>query len=97
MLVNIACYSHTHRLADGSIVTHAHPYSKSTDNQPFKSHHHTKAEFIIINALSLLFSLLIVASIFINSVNTKAESEFIIASYSLESLQIQRGRAPPIY
>lgn len=39
---NKVIYLHTH-INLGKIVTHSHPYNKSSDNQPVKSHHHNNA------------------------------------------------------
>ena len=33
LLVNQAIYTHTHVLPDGSLVSHAHPFSKKTDRK----------------------------------------------------------------
>lgn len=49
-----AIYKHTHILNDGSIVTHAHPYDRSTDNKPFKKHTHTSPEISFLNELETL-------------------------------------------
>ncbi len=40
---NKVIYLHTHINNLGKIVTHSHPYNKSSDNQPVKSHHHSNA------------------------------------------------------
>ena len=40
---NKVIYLHTHVNNLGKIVTHSHPYNKSSDNQPVKSHHHSNA------------------------------------------------------
>jgi len=42
--VNQGVFLHSHRLTNGRIVTHAHPYSKKKDNAPLKKHQHTKEE-----------------------------------------------------
>jgi len=46
LVANKAVFVHSHILNDGTIIEHAHPYNKSTDSTPYKSHHHTKAEFL---------------------------------------------------
>lgn len=48
-------YTHTHVLADGTIVSHAHPYNKQADSSPFKKHYHTKFEFVLLSQLNYLF------------------------------------------
>jgi hypothetical protein len=42
-LGNKVIYLHTHINNLGKIVTHSHPYNKSSDDQPVKSHHHSNA------------------------------------------------------
>jgi hypothetical protein len=53
MLTNQALFVHSHRLADGTTVTHAHPYQPANDsNAPFKTHHHSKIEFLAFDNIS---------------------------------------------
>jgi hypothetical protein len=47
---NTASYGHIHRLADGSIAYHIHPFQKS-DSAP--KHSHTKADFEFLSISSL--------------------------------------------
>lgn len=54
-IINQAFYLHSHRLADGSLVTHAHPFDKAKDNEPVKKHAHTLTQLITITNLQLLF------------------------------------------
>ncbi|GAB3906906.1 hypothetical protein GCM10028803_40040 [Larkinella knui] len=49
MLWGLICLSnivfrHTHRLADGRIISHAHPYAGFWAKCPFPNHQHTRAE-----------------------------------------------------
>lgn len=46
---NSVNYRHYHKLPDGSVITHAHPYSKKpSDPKPFKTHNHTSAELFLL-------------------------------------------------
>ena len=45
VLVNGVVFRHAHRLADGSIICHAHPYKSSPGTQ-FPSHAHSRDELI---------------------------------------------------
>jgi hypothetical protein len=40
--------THSHKLADGTIITHAHPYDHSSDSSPFKTHQHTATELVFL-------------------------------------------------
>ena len=55
LVTNKAIYSHSHLLADGKVYTHAHPYNKTNDSKPFKTHHHSRAEFLFYENLDILF------------------------------------------
>ncbi len=46
LITNKAVYSHTHILADGSIIVHAHPYDKSSEKNPLHRHHHPYYEYL---------------------------------------------------
>lgn len=45
--------THTHIQADGVITTHAHPFDKTTENKPFKSHQHSSLELIALDTIDL--------------------------------------------
>lgn len=36
LIANKAIFYHSHKLENGSIVSHAHPYNKTQDSTPFK-------------------------------------------------------------
>ncbi|MFO7924818.1 MAG: hypothetical protein R6U58_14125 [Bacteroidales bacterium] len=48
---NNAVNWHYHRLSNGVIVEHAHPYNKaaSSPGAPFENHHHSDVEYLILN------------------------------------------------
>lgn len=50
-LVNGVVFRHAHRLADGTIVSHAHPYIPVGDD-PYQPNQHTQQEIIWLDALS---------------------------------------------
>jgi hypothetical protein len=60
-IINNVVYIHTHKMSDGSIIVHAHPFKKTdTNNIPVKSHKHTHFEYVVLDHL-LLFVLFYVA------------------------------------
>lgn len=96
LVANKGFYSHSHKLHDGSIVVHAHPYDKSEDSKPCKSHHHTGIEFMFYENIDILFFVLFLIFAFL-SCNAKisylinTEQVFVqFFSYS------HKGRAPPV-
>ncbi|GAB3490632.1 hypothetical protein GCM10027341_02650 [Spirosoma knui] len=51
ILINGIVFRHAHRLADGTIICHAHPYKSSPGSQ-YPSHAHSRDEFIWLAAFS---------------------------------------------
>ena len=49
--LNNSYFMHAHRMADGSIVYHAHPFDTKSDSAPVKSHHHSIVEIVILDSL----------------------------------------------
>lgn len=87
---------HTHKFANGQIVIHAHPYDKTNDSKPYKSHHHSLFEIVLLESLNLLFpiivtSLLLIVSAFkVNYFLTTQGLGF--ADFNL----LHKNRAPPV-
>jgi hypothetical protein len=58
LVLNNALFSHNHRLPNGSVVVHAHPFSKSNQpDLPLQSHQHTKFQLLFLDSLLVLFSI----------------------------------------
>jgi len=55
LLVNIICNTHLHVIANGTVLFHAHPYQKDSQQQPFKAHPHARFELLIYDAIIHLF------------------------------------------
>ena len=96
LIVNKAVFIHTHRLTDGTVVEHAHPFDKSTDSKPFKSHHHTKAELLFFQNLEIIFLFVFLTfALFIAAKKSKYSFNRKI-NYTLSCILLHKGRAPPI-
>jgi hypothetical protein len=54
LMVNRAIYTHIHVMPDGSVVSHAHPFSKSTDDSKGMDHQHSGPEFLLLDQLDIL-------------------------------------------
>lgn len=52
---NKVYYSHSHVLENGRVITHAHPYNKTSDATPYKSHHHSSEQFFFLDQPEILF------------------------------------------
>ena len=63
LMINRVVYTHIHVLYNGSVVTHAHPFSKSTEGNPDSSHQHSNTELFLLDQLHNL--ILFVSAAFI--------------------------------
>jgi len=96
LIANKGFFIHSHKLENGSIVTHSHPYNRSNDTEPYKSHHHTNAEFLFFENLDLLFFSGFLIQAFLSVTRKK------IALFGEEKLYFRLfpysypGRAPPV-
>jgi hypothetical protein len=96
LVANEGIFMHTHKLVDGTVVFHSHPYSKSNDSNPSESHQHTKAEFWFFQNIEILFPLTFLAIAFF-PLSKKAEVSFHIGLKHTPACIISyKGRAPPV-
>lgn len=86
---------HMHKMADGTIVVHSHPYNKSADNDPYKSHHHTKSELTFFSFFELLFFFLFLTLTGILSIQKAKIPDFCYIFIRKLHFSNLRGRAPP--
>ncbi|HPR61270.1 MAG TPA: hypothetical protein PLF35_10010 [Prolixibacteraceae bacterium] len=54
-LAGQSVFLHAHILPNGTVITHTHPFDKSSDQQPFKTHHHKHSDLIIIDQANVFF------------------------------------------
>lgn len=97
LAVNNAVFMHVHALGNGKFVMHAHPYNKSQDPAPFKTHHHSGSEFIHLSQLQLLF---FVAFFSVILIAASHDSQRLICDHFVKSqvfLCIRQGRSPPAF
>ncbi|WP_159476285.1 hypothetical protein [Dyadobacter sp. 3J3] len=45
-------FRHAHRLPNGSIISHVHPYTEFASKCPFPNHHHSQSELNWLDCLS---------------------------------------------
>ncbi|WP_448518521.1 hypothetical protein [Rhodoflexus sp.] len=98
IMLNSVMYRHSHRLPDGKIVSHAHPYKRSTDEAPAKPHEHTDKELALLQLIdgqvfeppvSPVLNLLI-------PYTAQAAETFVYVCSLLSACSIYyAGRAPP--
>ena len=95
-IVNKAVFSHVHRLNDGRIIEHAHPYDSTSDSEPYKSHQHSSTEMLFFQNLEILFTIAFLTLVLIALGNKIKVSPQGLSKYRLVFLTLHKGRAPPI-
>lgn len=95
VITNKVVFFHVHKLADGKIVTHAHPFNKSNDAAPFKKHQHTKAELLFYCHIDTLFISFFTAYFFYTFYRRVEVSKIIVERYIPLIIFLPDGRAPP--
>ncbi len=99
IVVNNTIFIHTHILADGRVIEHAHPFKsdgKNSDSQP--NHHHTSQEFLLLSHIYHFFGSFYPLFIVIFLFNGICRKFFLIereVSYSPNHKKVNSSRAPP--
>ncbi len=96
LIVNKSIYLHTHKLTDGSVISHAHPYNKSGDDKPFKSHHHTDTQLLFFQSIKILFFTFFIALFFFKSIKKAVYALYTAFLYTPAFYNSNKGRAPPV-
>lgn len=89
--LNNLIYTHSHILEDGRVITHAHPFDKSSDTDPFKSHLHTSSELIFLANMTFYLPIFILAIISFYIISGK---KFNVVAKAL--FQQVQGHSPPL-
>jgi hypothetical protein len=94
VLLNTVSNGHIHKLANGRLLFHAHPYQRTSDNNT--QHHHTKFEFIFYYFITHLFKclLFVVFWLFVKGVEHIKILLSLTAPNSI-FIHIPLSRAPP--
>ena len=96
LITNNVIFLHIHKLTNGYIVTHAHPFNRSDDSAPIKSHHHSKTELIFLENLQLLFIFTLISLIVIDIAKKKSYVVINRVFYPQGYEILNFGRAPPL-
>ena len=64
--LNSFFYTHSHQLADGTIITHAHPFDTNSDTDPIKAHEHSESELVFLAILSYFLPIIVFALLCVN-------------------------------
>lgn len=93
---NKTFYLHTHLSEQGIIVTHAHPYNKTADSEPVKSHRHTRDQMMVLSSFDFLFPVLFLFLILLRVRDEKGFSCNEIREMRPACIIVKKGRAPPL-
>jgi acyl-coenzyme A thioesterase PaaI-like protein len=96
-MTNMVMFTHIHKVADGTVIVHAHPYHKSNDTKPYKSHHHTKYELLLYKNLEILFFLFSLTCALFYFDKKSRLSIVRKTIYSQTCILLYKGRAPPVF
>jgi len=96
LIANKSIFMHSHKLVDGTVIFHSHPYDRSNDSNPDKTHQHTKTEFLFFQNIEILFSLFFLTGVFIPFAQKTYFYFHITSSYDSACIIIHKGRAPPV-
>ena len=95
LLVNRALYIHIHVQSDGSVVSHAHPFSKKSGTSQGTEHQHTSLDFFLLDQLDVLvfFACVFLALKTLTRSNTigRQKNDRLLPAL----VPISPGRAPP--
>lgn len=95
LIANKAIFLHAHKLSNGVVIEHAHPFDKSNDSGPYKSHHHSNAEFSLLSNLEILFLVLFLTFAFGLFIKKEQSLFKTKVRYNLIGISLKKGRAPP--
>ena len=95
LMVNRAFFIHIHVQPDGSVHSHAHPFSKSSSNSKGSTHQHTSLEFFLLDQLDVMafmaFALILLKANTRPWTICRREKDRLLP----ELVPISPGRAPP--
>lgn len=100
LFINFAINGHYHKLSNGEIIYHCHPYKHDKNkNSPFENHHHTESECLVIAQISNPLVSLFVYLILIGQFLLLCKEIIIIENLYIllrSYLYINNYRSPPI-
>jgi hypothetical protein len=98
LTINKGIFMHTHKIGENKYISHSHPYDKSNDSEPLKSHQHTTGEFLFFHNIEILFPLFFLI-LTITHYGSKGYLYFDSkkSDYIFIFALTNKGRAPPFF
>jgi len=101
LVFNSAVNGHYHKLANGDIVYHSHPFKHSeSSNSPFEEHRHNRTELLLIFQVSNIIFLLTVVLGIVIKLPVFHYKKFIFKGIHIPSQQYRSAisyRGPPLF
>ncbi len=89
-------YTHVHKLEDGSLVVHAHPYDKHENEDSEETHHHSNAELYFLQSFELLFFVAVLSTVIVFGALILNLFICNIVKYKDTYILLSLGRSPPV-
>lgn len=89
-------YFHSHKLADGTLISHAHPFNKAKDRVPVNKHHHTSGELFLLDHIQVLINSTFPLPLVLTSSDDFRVSVVVVKKISRCSPEFPFTRPPPI-
>jgi hypothetical protein len=99
MQLNLVVFRHAHRLSNGKIITHAHPY-KPVDNSPYQPNNHTANELYLLDQLASVPVIAVPLFVFLFAQLTylTLQPVFYYVLYAHRSrVYLHSQRGPPVF
>lgn len=96
LILNKALFLHSHKMDNGVVISHSHPYNRSDDKQPYKSHFHSEAEIVFLENSKLVYPVLIMYLVLIIPANGITYYCHRIIRPEIMSTEYTDCRAPPV-
>ena len=95
LLINKVVYTHIHIEADGSIITHAHPFSKKAQKHPGSGHQHSGAMLFLLDQLDVLIMSMTAVGVIIHHTRSVSYHESVPDHKLPAFVPLLPGRSPP--
>jgi hypothetical protein len=97
ILINKVVYTHIHIQASGSIVAHAHPFSKKTHGHPGSGHHHSGAMLFLLDQLDVMIWSMTAVLMIVQCTWSASLIEPVMDRLLPAFVPLLPGRSPPFY
>ena len=97
-VTNYNINQHYHKLSNGYIVKHAHPYQKDSSGLPFQSHNHSLFEFFLLDQFSValfVFASVIFSVVLILFLISRVSFPVVIGYKQTDLYYLKNYHAPP--